>query len=47
MINEEKKNFLSLKSPFSEITGLEYMTIVNGYCTSGKYCIQNCSHAWS
>ncbi len=36
-----------IECPFSTITGCDYMTIINDYCTSGKHCIKDCSYAQS
>jgi Na+-translocating ferredoxin:NAD+ oxidoreductase RNF subunit RnfB len=46
-MNEGTEGFKYIQCPFSIITGCECMTVVNGYCTGGKYCIKDCAYAWS
>ena len=35
-----------VKCPFPDMSGCDYMVIVRGYCTVGKYCIRDCAYAW-
>ncbi len=46
VFREETEGFSYVRCPFPDITGCDHMIIVRGYCTVGKYCIQNCIYAW-
>ena len=45
-VSDNRDGFMYVKCPFRDITGCDYMVIVHGYCTVGKYCVQDCSYAW-
>lgn len=47
-MNEETgESYFIVQCPFSIITGCDHITVFNGYCTSGKYCVKDCSYAWA